>query len=371
MGTQHFRLLDGLRGLAAVVVVIYHFRGRSDLGEAMPHGYLAVDFFFVLSGLVVGHAYRRRLQGLMTTAQFLRRRWIRLWPMIVPGTVLAAALELWRPESANGHLADAGLLMLLGCFALPWPFHTALEQTIFPLNGPVWSLFFEIVASIVFVAIIKRPRIDWSVAGLIGVGALGLCGYLVTTGTVDTGPYVDNWVGGFARVSFSFFVGVAIDPIRRHVPAVGAWVYAAVLLAIFMVPHGSGLAKPWFEAAIVFAVFPVLVASASNCEAGALLTRLCALSGEISYPLYALHYPVIRVICFVMNRQTVPLWGQAAICVGAVVATSCISLAVSRLYDQPVRQFLTRMFDQSPPRAAKPGWLSLGGAKSPPTPEVG
>ncbi len=344
MPNQYFRLLDGLRGLAAIAVVVYHFSARSDLGELLPHGYNAVDFFFVLSGLVVGHAYGQRLRDQMTASQYLRLRWIRLWPMIVPGTLFAAAIEFWRPTTAASHIADVVRSAILGSVPLPWPFPTSLEQTIFPLNGPVWSLFFELFASFAFVVVGRRAWKPWALPILIVAGVFGVCWSIATTGSVDAGPYVGNWIGGFARVSCSFFIGVALVSARRRIPAVRAWVYAVALIVIFLCPVGDGATNKLFEAVIVFAIFPLIVASASHCEVSPSLARLCDRSGEISYPLYALHYPIVRVICFVMNRHAIPPIGQAVICVATVAVTCGISLVASRLYDRPFRRYLTRRF---------------------------
>ena len=350
MRTQHFRLLDGLRGVAAIAVVVYHFGGRSDLGALMPHGYLAVDFFFALSGLVICHAYRQRLRDQMTVVQFLARRVIRLWPMIIPGTLFAAAIEFWRPGNAPGHLVDVLRSVVLGSLVLPYPFPTSLEQTIFPLNGPVWSLFFELFASVVFVVIARRAKLFWAVPVLIAAGLTGLCWSVTATGTVDSGPYVTDWIGGFARVTYSFFTGVALVSVRRYVPTASAWVYAVALVAVLMTPIGTSSVNSYFEAAVVFVVFPLIVASAANYDPAPLLARVCDGLGEISYPLYTLHYPIVRAICFAMNRFTVPLPGQVAICVATIGGTYVLSVLVSRLYDRPVRLYLTRRLD-----AARPG----------------
>ncbi|WP_066721730.1 acyltransferase family protein [Sphingomonas pituitosa] len=110
-GKPHFDVLDGLRGTAALLVVAFHIQGITVLFEAsrllLPHAYLAVDFFFALSGFVVGYAYDDRW-GRMTVREFLARRLVRLHPLVVLGTVLGLASycvdQPRRIESATSSL---------------------------------------------------------------------------------------------------------------------------------------------------------------------------------------------------------------------------------------------------------------------------
>ena len=91
----HYDLLDGLRGVAALMVIWYHiFEGYAFASDTMittfNHGYLAVDFFFILSGFVIGYAYDDRWDKSLTMKDFFRRRLIRLHPMVIMGAVLGA-----------------------------------------------------------------------------------------------------------------------------------------------------------------------------------------------------------------------------------------------------------------------------------------
>ena len=91
----HYEILDGLRGVAAVMVIIFHLfeahAGGSHLTQIINHGYLAVDFFFMLSGFVIGYAYDDRW-GKMKTKDFIKRRVIRLHPMVVMGAIIGAVM---------------------------------------------------------------------------------------------------------------------------------------------------------------------------------------------------------------------------------------------------------------------------------------
>ena len=95
---NHYDILDGLRGVAAVLVVVFHlfesFTGGNHLIQVINHGYLSVDFFFVLSGFVVGYAYDDRW-GKMTIGGFFKRRIIRLHPMVVHHGIYVSGSRLF------------------------------------------------------------------------------------------------------------------------------------------------------------------------------------------------------------------------------------------------------------------------------------
>ena len=149
----HYDLLDGLRGVAAVLVVWYHIFeafATSPIDQRFNHGYLAVDFFFILSGFVIGYAYDDRWK-VMKTKDFFKRRLIRLHPMVVLGAVLGAITfyiqgsEKWDGTPVS--MSMVMLAMLMGLFLIPAVPGTGPEVRgngeMYPLNGPSWSLFFE------------------------------------------------------------------------------------------------------------------------------------------------------------------------------------------------------------------------------------
>ena len=107
----HYELLDGLRGVAALLVIWYHvFEGfaTSPVDQWLNHGYLAVDFFFILSGFVIGYAYDDRWKSTMDVKGFFKRRLIRLHPMVVMGAVLGAVTFLHTRMRAVGRYAGGG-----------------------------------------------------------------------------------------------------------------------------------------------------------------------------------------------------------------------------------------------------------------------
>jgi peptidoglycan/LPS O-acetylase OafA/YrhL len=111
----HFNTLDGIRGLAAILVVIFHaeqFFGA----RPFPKSYLAVDVFFLLSGAVVANAYEHRLQSDMSLARFTWLRIVRIYPLYLLGTVLGVVAVI-----VAGSKLDASLPLLLGGAVLLLP----------------------------------------------------------------------------------------------------------------------------------------------------------------------------------------------------------------------------------------------------------
>jgi peptidoglycan/LPS O-acetylase OafA/YrhL len=163
---SHYVVLDGLRGIAALMVVMFHtfeaYADNDSTRQIINHGYLAVDFFFLLSGFVIAYAYDDQW-GEMTQWQFYRRRLIRLQPMVVLGSVIGAALFYVQagalfPKIAGTPVWEMLLVMLLGCTMLPLPKPLDIRgwDEIHPLNGPAWSLFFEYIANIAYALILRK-----------------------------------------------------------------------------------------------------------------------------------------------------------------------------------------------------------------------
>ena len=165
-----YEILDGLRGVAAMLVVAYHlfetyYHGKPD--QPINHGYLAVDFFFVLSGFVIGYAYDDRWKAPLSSPQgekpgltlwtFIKRRLIRLHPMVIFGTFFGALMFYFGSCSSFPLIGETPwwmtVLVMLWCFTLiPLP-HTmdirGWAETN-PLNGPAWSLQWEYLANILY-----------------------------------------------------------------------------------------------------------------------------------------------------------------------------------------------------------------------------
>lgn len=357
----HYDLLDGLRGVAALTVVCFHLFeafATSHLDQRINHGYLAVDFFFILSGFVIGYAYDDRW-GKMTIRDFLKRRLIRLHPMVVIGALIGAAVFYFQGCSVwdVSKISVGALLLATVMNALLIPATTGAEirgvGEMYPLNGPSWSLFFEYIGNILYALFIRRlPTRALSVLVLLagcGLAAFALWGPLgdICVGFAMTG---DNLLGGSLRLLYAFPAGLLLSRVFRPIPVRGAfWIGALAVVALLAVPRIGGSEHLWmnglYDTLCAVAAFPLIVwLAASGKTTDRVTTRVCKFLGDISYPLYMVHYPFIYLYyAWVKNEnlsfgQSLP--GAAALVAGSVIL-ACLCL---KFYDEPVRRLLTKRF---------------------------
>ena len=366
----HYALLDGLRGVAALLVVWYHvfegfqFAGNKPVIDFINHGYLAVDFFFILSGFVVGYAYDSRWGKTLTLGGFFRRRLIRLQPMVIMGAVIGAAsflisgMERW--DGTHATLWLTFLAFVCGCLMLPalpgMPREVRGNGEMFPLNGPCWSLFFEYVGNIVYALFIRHLS-----TRLLAVLSFALCcalaWFAVTDqsgyGSIGVGWTVDrtNILGGMLRMLCPFTMGILMSrlfkPLRQ---ARGAfWTSAALLLIIFHIPYiysdGALSLNGMFEAACIIAVFPLVVwYAASGKTTDIASTRICRFLGDISYPLYIVHYPLMYAFyMWLIKTRQYTLYETWPAALAAVTASIILAWLCLKLYDMPVRKWLRNL----------------------------
>lgn len=366
----HYALLDGLRGVAALLVVWYHifegfqFAGNKPVIDFINHGYLAVDFFFILSGFVVGYAYDNRWGKTLTLGGFFRRRLIRLQPMVCMGAVIGAVsfllsgMERW--DGTHATLWLTFLAFVCGCLMLPalpgMPREVRGNGEMFPLNGPCWSLFFEYVGNIVYALFIRRLS-----TRLLALLSFALCcalaWFAVTDqsgyGSIGVGWTVDrtNILGGSLRMLCPFTMGLLLSRIFKpiHYARGAFWISAALLLAIFHIPYiysdGALSLNGVFEAACIIAVFPLVVwYAASGKTTDIASTRICRFLGNISYPLYIVHYPLMYAfyMWLIKTRQYTlhETWPAA---LAAVTASIILAWLCLKLYDMPVRKWLRNL----------------------------
>lgn len=375
----HYELLDGLRGAVALMVVWYHiFEGFAFAGggiiETFNHGHIGVDFFFMLSGFVISYAYDDRWQAqgskCLGMADFFRRRLIRLHPMLIMGAVIGFVTFLMQGGVTwdGSQTPFAWTIVALVCTMLFIPAYPGAGYEVrgngemFPLNGPSWSLFFEYIGNIVYALVIRRmsDKLLCAFTALTGIlwgwfSVTDMSGYdMLGVGWTLDGM---NFIGGLLRMLFPFSVGMLIARHFRPVKISGIfWISIAVLFALFSVPYissdglsGSGISlNSVYELLCVVCVFPILVwLAASGSMSGRLSGKLCTFLGDISYPLYIVHYPVMYLFYAWLIRNKLYTLSETWPVVLLVMTLSVLlAYASLKLYDEPVRRWLTRKYQR-------------------------
>ena len=370
----HYELLDGLRGVAALLVVFYHiFEGFSfaeltnSAGDGvistLNHGHIAVDFFFMLSGFVISYAYDDRW-GKMSIVNFFKRRLVRLHPMVVMGalvgvaTFVAAGCRQWDGTTTPvSYVLMALVFTMFMVPALPGlPYEVRGNGEMFPLNGPAWSLFFEYVGNILYALFIRRlsTKALAILAAALGVAhAFFFVGDVSGYGSVGVGWTIDsvNFFGGLVRMLFPFTVGMLLA--RTFVPRKvnGAfWVCTILLVAIFSVPYiasaGSVSLNSFYEVICIALLFPLIVwMGACGTCGGSFTGRVSKLLGDLSYPLYIVHYPIIYLFyAWLIEEKHYTLGETWAVSAMVVAVSILLALLLLKLYDEPVRRYLAGKF---------------------------
>ena len=368
----HYELLDGLRGVAALMVLVYHiFEGfafasaTNGVGDGiirtLNHGHIAVDFFFILSGFVISYAYDDRWQK-MSIGGFFKRRLIRLHPMLVMGAVIGAVAFLFDGCMRwDGSMTSVGWVMvalLLTMFMIPAvpgaQYEVRGNGEMFPLNGPMWSLFFEYVGNILYALVIRRfsTKTLAVLAAVLGIlHAYFFVGDLSGYDSVGVGWTIDsvNFWGGAVRMLFPFTVGMLLARKFRARSVKGAfWICSALLIVIFSAPYlacdKAISVNSLYEVICIAAVFPFIVwLGACGKSENKITSRINRFLGEISYPLYIVHYPIMYIFYkWLIENQKYTLGETIVASLLAIVSSILLAYACLKLYDIPVRRWLTK-----------------------------
>jgi peptidoglycan/LPS O-acetylase OafA/YrhL len=319
---HRFPALDGLRGVAAGVVLAIHTHAMFAGGLGLSHGYLAVDFFFLLSGFVLAHAYAPRMAAGLGLAGLMRLRLARLYPLVLVGTVLGSGAAL-----LDGAPGPAEWWRALGHAVLLLPLDDpAVGFSLWPLNPPSWSLLWEGLGSALFGALLWRltvpglARLTLAAALLLAIAAIGY-------GTLEVGNLAPNFAGGPARALFGFTAGVLLFRWRANGAAAGTALplplSAAALVALLAMPGVANRAL--YDLAAVLFAFPLLLLAAAGA------TRVGSawlLAARLSFPLYILHSPVLLATRCLLADTGTPVPLQALAGAGLSVAVAALALQV-------------------------------------------
>ena len=327
--------LDGMRGLAAIAVALFHF----DI-FLMPHGYVAVDFFFVLSGFVLYRSYLPKVREGLGVGRFMVQRFARLYPLFLLGLMLGFAValqQIWVADPQAPSPNDLMTTMVFNGLMLPSP----AGLPYYPLNVPSWSLFFEIVANLALILLIFRlPRVV--LAAVCVVAAIGMVPIIWDNGSGNIGALWGEHAIALMRTAFSFTLGVIIAMLPEGHLRRSSWVGVLCIAAI-----GVLLAMPmpreWFAAydlAIILVCSPVLVYLGSRIEPTRFAAPAAAFIGEVSYALYAVHWSFIEPMRSVVRHVGLTPLPAAALFLSVMVTAAWMAV---RWYDLPLRRKLTAM----------------------------
>ena len=388
-----YEILDGLRGVAAVLVVAYHlfetyYGGSAD--QPINHGYLAVDFFFVLSGFVIGYAYDDRWNR-MSTWSFFKRRLIRLHPMVIFGTLFGAMMFYFGSCSTFPLINETPwymvVLVMLWCFTMiPLPSGMDIRGwgETNPLNGPAWSLQWEYLANILYALVIRRfsKLLLGIFVAIFAVFTIILCLNIDIFGVLAERSYaaytvIGGWSTtpdqlqiGFTRLLYPFFCGLLVSrlinggSIACHtLPREkfftlhssfftlkgGFWwcsLFIVILLCMPWLGLGTEGDSRWtnglYEAFCIIVCFPIIVAiGAGSSVKGGKSEAINKFLGDISYPIYITHYPLIYMqMSWAESHKDAPLGMHVFVAVCIFFLAIGLAYAALKLYDLPVREWL-------------------------------
>ena len=410
---QHYILLDGLRGAAALMVLWYHvFEGFAFAGgtmiETFNHGHLGVDFFFMLSGFVISYAYddrwkTTRPQDYKTTSQcqksesvsesvskvnvwsFFKRRLIRLQPMVVMGAVIGLITYLiqggvrWDGTAMSFHWIM--MAFFLAIFLIPVhpgaPYDIRGNGEMYPLNGPSWSLFFEYIGNILYALFIRKlsNRSLAFLCGITGILWIAFVTYDISGyDMIGIGWTLDavNFSGGLLRMLFPFTLGMLMSRrfrdkrrkandkrlmakdkcqslsqcLSQSLSLSLFYFSIIVMFVLFSMPYitktGSVSLNGIYELSCIILVFPAIIWFGAKANiTSSFTTKLCKFLGDISYPLYIVHYPVMYLFySWLIDNELYTLGATWPVVLLVMATNIALAYACLKLYDEPVRRRL-------------------------------
>ncbi|MEG3164978.1 acyltransferase [Sphingomonas sp. PB2P19] len=334
------RALTSVRGIAAWFVVLYHIR-LSIAGlpvavrDVLAKGYLAVDFFFLLSGFVIWLTWHQRLREPGNVRWFLLKRLARIWPLhlVVLAGAVALALVLQatgRADPADYPFADLPLHILL---VQNWGFTGRLAW-----NDPSWSISAELGAYLLFPVLVAA--VDWRrvpIAALIGAAVAILMLLHVTMGAPTLGTDIPRF--GLLRCLTEFATGTIVGALWLRLRGTRSAPIAAAVGATLLAAWALG-ARETLVVPAAFACLLLVLALTSGAARNPLEGRWLHALGEISYATYLGHFMlwVVFKLSFVSDATAVSP-GLIAAYLALVLVSS---IALYHLVERPAQRWINR-----------------------------
>ena len=315
--------LDGLRGFAALVIMLYHTAMVFRTAGPFVRGYLLVDLFFLLSGFVLAVSTERKLNAGIGAFAFTRARFVRLWPLVAVGAGVAAAWAIWSGRSP----VEIALALALDVAMLPvltgrGPFYR--------LNGPQWTLFWELVANLAHALLLRRVPTRWLPLIAAAMGAL-LVHAVRVQGSDTMGVNALTWQTWWTpvpRVFWSYVLGVWLGRLHRdgtRWPAL-PWPLALALpiAGIMAVPY-LPLSQAHGDLAFVMGFLPLAMWLVAMARIPDWLAPRLDWLGAYSLPLYCVHLTVLVAVSTLGHALPYRVLAIAASCALALVFHRLIS----------------------------------------------
>ncbi|HPZ46915.1 MAG TPA: acyltransferase [Novosphingobium sp.] len=280
--------LDALRGIAALCVVGLHARAIFPyFPDVLGKGYLGVDFFLMLSGYLMARITEPRLAASLDPGAFLKARYRRFWPTVAFGSVIGIPYLWVRTQGDPLWFASA---LAANMALLPFP----ADHLLFPLNVPVWTIFAELAANAVHVLLLRRVGTGPLIALALALFAATLWSAM-TYGSLDSGARPSNAIYGLPRVFFAYVLGILLwrrRDVAERLPAPG-WLALVAMPGAMLLAWAMGWRGWPFDLVFVVVLCPLVIAGALRIARDTAPGRF---SAELSFPLFAVHVPVLEAV---------------------------------------------------------------------------
>jgi peptidoglycan/LPS O-acetylase OafA/YrhL len=291
--------LDALRATAAVFVLLFHYDLLFAQAPTFQHAWMAVDFFFLLSGFVLSAGVSHRCHDLASGMAFVVERIGRLWPVMAVGTAIGLGVAQLDHSLSQTLMLNVVLALL---FIPGW----TPREGIFPLNAPQWSLMFELIANVVHALFLWRLRTRMLVI-VAAASWLGLAAVAYSKGEIAYGPMCPGWHLAALRIGYAYTLGCVMG---RHHQQIARWIKAPwwaslVLLGLLLVrPGREQFIDGWWDLATLL-MFPLVLVLGLSARPPRALHRPMCLAGAASWPLYAFHDPLLHAAQSLGNKGLV------------------------------------------------------------------
>lgn len=340
-----FDLLDGLRGLAAIAVMAFHFTLAKEL-YWVKGSVIFIDMFFMLSGFMLAHRYGPDLLAGMSFRQFMLHRLSRLGPLYYLALLLgliAALLAMNAGEFPSVTPKQFGTALVLGAVWLPYQNNVAwwildgrpLLMSNFPFNGPSWTMFFEAFTCIMFFFYVQRFK---KLSGILLVSVALVMHIFIAYWFQQFNAGSDwNFHFGFPRFVADFFAGALFYQMGLHKRPAKPWLALFVSVIIVLVVFGVGGDWVAFVCSITLIPWIIVLAAAIPLQSRGLI-RTCTLLGNLSYPLYIVHLPIHQLLWQIppIRSMSSPILQSSLLCCICLV----IVIGLTNL-DMRLRKILT------------------------------